>query len=182
MMLSALAVQIAPEQRPQVDELRGHLHKVQQRTRDMVSDLSPPGLYDLGLVPALQWLAVYLRSHEQLRVQLDGAVDEKAVPTALRVVVFKQVRELLRNVARHSGADAATVTLRGDRDRLVVTVADEGKGFEWNAAHLTNPPRGLGLWSIGNRMAEVGGRLDVDTAPGKGARLTLEFPLRGLSA
>jgi signal transduction histidine kinase len=182
MMLSALAVQIAPEQRPQVDELRRHLHKVQQRTRDMVSDLSPPGLYDLGLVPALQWLAVYLRSHEQLRVQLDGDVDEKAVPTSLRVVVFKQVRELLRNVARHSGTDAATVTLRGDRERLVVSVADEGKGFEWDAAHLTNPPRGLGLWSIGNRMAEVGGRLQVETAPGQGARVTLEFPLRGLSA
>lgn len=178
MMLSALAVQIAPEQRAQVDELRGHLHKVQQRTRDMVSDLSPPGLYDLGLVPALQWLAVYLRSHDQLRVELDGVVDEKAVPTALRVAVFRQVRELLRNVARHSGRDAATVTLRGDRERLVVSVADEGSGFLWDAAHLTNPPRGLGLWSIGNRMAEVGGRLQVETAPGQGARVTLEFPLR----
>ncbi|HTQ35505.1 MAG TPA: ATP-binding protein, partial [Steroidobacteraceae bacterium] len=171
-----------PEQRPQLDELRGHLHRVQQRTRDLVSDLSPPGLYDLGLVPALQWLAVYLRSHDRLQVQVAGEVDEAAVPTARRVLVFKLVGELLRNVVRHAGVETATVAVHGDRERLTVTVADEGRGFAWEPDMLTNPPRGFGLWSIGSRLAEFGGQLHVDTAPDRGARFTLELPLRSAPA
>ncbi len=100
MMLTVLGGQLPPEQRAKVDEFRGRLHRVQQRTRDMISDLSPPGLYDLGLMPALQWLVVYLRGHDNLQIQLDGTVDEAAVPTELRVLVFRLVREMLRNVGQ----------------------------------------------------------------------------------
>ncbi len=55
-----------------VDEVRARLRDVQERTRQMITDLSPPGLYDLGLVPALQWLAVYMRGHDRLSVELDA--------------------------------------------------------------------------------------------------------------
>jgi len=88
------------------------------------------------------------------------------------------VQELLRNVVKHAGADKATVTLRSDQQYLVVTVADVGRGFDWNPDMLVNPPRGFGLWSIANRLAELGGRLEVSSTPGHGARLTLEIQLR----
>jgi signal transduction histidine kinase len=177
MMLTVLGRDFTPEQRAQADELRSRLHKVQQRTRDMISDLSPPGLYDLGLMPALQWLVVYLRGHDKLQVELDGKLDELAVPTETRVLVFKIVRELLRNVTKHAGVDKASVTLHGDRTQLTVNVADEGKGFAWNPDALVSPPRGFGLWSIANRVAEVGGGLTVTTAPGSGAKLSIRIPL-----
>ncbi len=143
----------------------------------MISDLSPPGLYDLGLMPALQWLVVNLRGRDHLKVELDGVVDEAAVPTELRVLVFRLVREMLRNVVKHAKVDAAAVKIRGDRTRLLVEVRDDGRGFDWHPDHLANPRRGLGLWSIANRIAEVGGQLSVESAPGRGARLTLEIPL-----
>ncbi|MEJ0098587.1 MAG: ATP-binding protein [Pseudomonadota bacterium] len=177
MMLSSLASRLTPEQRAPLDEFRGRLHRVQQRTRDMISDLSPPGLYDLGLMPALQWLVVNLRGRDQLRVELDGVVDEASVPTQLRVLVFRLVREMLRNVVKHAKVDAATVRIRGDRSRLVIEVRDEGRGFDWHPDHLTNPGRGLGLWSIASRAGEVGGQLSVDSAPGRGACFTLTIPL-----
>jgi signal transduction histidine kinase len=177
MVLTALAKQLTPEQRAQIDELRGRLHRVQQRTRDLISDLSPPGLYDLGLEPALQWLVVYLRTHHHLHVQLDCAIDEVAVSTELRVLVFKLVRELLRNVMKHARTDRVTVQLRGTARRLTVAVSDAGCGFEWHPDNLTVPPRGFGLWSIATRMAELGGTFQVDSEPGRGARFTLEIPL-----
>jgi signal transduction histidine kinase len=179
MMLTSLGTQLAPEQRARLDELRGHLHRVQQSTRDMISDLSPPGLYDLGLVPALQWLVVYLRGRDRLRVELDAQVDELAIPVDLRVTVFKMVRELLRNVVKHAAVDTAMVRLRGDRTRLVVEVRDQGGGFGWHADYLVSPQRGFGLWSIGGRVAELGGRFSVESTPGRGAVFTLEIPLRG---
>ncbi len=179
MMLTALGAQLGPAQRAQLDDLRGHLHRVQQSTRDLISDLSPPGLYDLGLVPALQWLAVYLRGHDKLQVELAAEVDELAIPTDVRVAVFRMVRELLRNVVKHAEVDAAVVTVTGDRSRLHVAVSDHGRGFQWNPDYLTSPPRGFGLWSIGGRVAELGGSFSVDSAPGRGATLTLELPLSG---
>jgi signal transduction histidine kinase len=179
MMVTALGNGLAPEQRARLDELRGRLHRVQERTREMISDLSPPGLYELGLLPALQWLVVYLRNQDQpLRVELDGEVDETAMPVALRVLIFKLIRELLRNVVKHAGVDTAAVRVRGDQSRLLVEVRDEGRGFDWDPAHLTSPLRGFGLWSIADRLAPLGGQLSVTSAPGRGARFTLEIPLR----
>lgn len=177
MLLTVLGSQLPPQHRVQVDEFRGRLHRVQQRTRDMISDLSPPGLYDLGLIPALQWLAVYLRTHENMKVELEGSVEEAAVPTELRVLVFRLVREMLRNVVKHAGVEAAFIRVSGDKQRLLVEVRDEGGGFDWHPDQIANPKRGLGLWSIANRLREVGGQLDVVSAPGRGTRLTIELPL-----
>jgi len=178
MMVTALDNELVPEQRGRLDELRGRLHRVQERTREMISDLSPPGLYELGLAPALQWLALYLRTQHQLKVEMDSQVDEAAVPVALRVLVFKLIRELLRNVVKHAGVNAAAVRIRGDQSRLLVEVRDEGRGFNWDPAHLVSPPRGFGLWSIADRLLQVGGQLSVDSAPGRGARFTVAIPLR----
>lgn len=179
MMVTALGNELAAEQRPRLDELRGRLHRVQERTREMISDLSPPGLYELGLLPALQWLVVFLRTQDRpLRVELEGDLDEAAVPVPLRVLVFKLIRELLRNVVKHAGVETAAVRVRGNQSGLLVEVCDEGRGFAWDPANLTSPQRGFGLWSIADRLTQVGGQLGVDSAPGKGACFTLAIPLR----
>jgi signal transduction histidine kinase len=161
-----------------LDEVRVRLREVQDRTRHMISDLSPPGLYDLGLAPALQWLSVYVRGHDRLHVELDTRVSEDKLKLEMRVLVFKLVRELLRNVVKHAGVNAARVTVRGDADALRVEVADAGKGFEWQLDMFGARGGGFGLWSIADRVHEAGGRFTVDTAPGRGSRFDMEFPLR----
>jgi signal transduction histidine kinase len=161
-----------------VDEVRGRLREVQERTRHMISDLSPPGLYDLGLGPALQWLAVYVRGHDRLHVELDVRVREDAIRIDVRVLVFKLVRELLRNVVKHAGVQAARVVVSGDLERLHVEVSDQGRGFEWQMDMFGAASGGFGLWSIADRVHEAGGGFRVDTAPGRGSRFEMEFPLR----
>ncbi|MDR2215428.1 MAG: MASE1 domain-containing protein, partial [Nevskiaceae bacterium] len=128
MTLEAARTQSQPPVRLLLDDVRALLRDVQERTRNMIADLSPPGLYELGLEPALQWLAVYVRMHDWLQVELDARLREDAIPIEMRVLVFKLVRELLRNVAKHAGVSAARVQVRGDRERISVEVRDEGKG------------------------------------------------------
>ena len=178
MTLKVLGDQLAPELRQLVDEVRAGLYRVQERTRGTISELSPPGLYDLGLEPALQWLAVYLRGRDQFQVTVDCALDEARLPTELRVLVFKLVRELLRNAIKHAGVRAATVSAWTEQARLLVQVADAGQGFEWLPDASGAPRRGFGLWSAAGRVADAGGSLRVDSAPGRGTRVILEFPLR----
>jgi signal transduction histidine kinase len=178
-LLQAAREQATPEVRRQLDEVRTRLADVQERTRHMISDLSPPGLYDLGLTPALQWLTVYVRGHDQLHVNLELKVVEDAVRLDIRVLVFKLVRELLRNVIKHAGVNAATVSVLGDQSVLTVEVADDGRGFEWQLDMFGARSGGFGLWSIADRVHEAGGRFTVDTAPGRGSRFEMVFPLRG---
>jgi signal transduction histidine kinase len=177
----AMSLEVARMQAPQIgellDDVRVNLRKVQEHTRSMIADLSPPGLYELGLAPALQWLAVHFRSQEKLRVQLSSNVIEESINMELRVLIFKLVRELLRNVVKHAGVESATVRVQGDRTRVTVEVEDTGRGFEWQIEMFGSRPGGFGLWSISDRVGDVGGEFTVDTAPGRGARFKLVFPL-----
>lgn len=180
MTLNVARANAAPEVRLLIDEVRSRLHEVQERTRHMISDLSPPGLYDLGLGSALQWLSVYVRGHDRLDVSLQLDLREEAVLLETRVLVFKLVRELLRNVVKHAGVSSATVSVRGTATELEVEVSDRGRGFnaQMDMFGGEGGSRGFGLWSIADRVHEVGGRFTVDTAPGRGARFILQFPLR----
>ncbi|MEO8306476.1 MAG: MASE1 domain-containing protein [Pseudomonadota bacterium] len=153
------------------------LRDVQEHTRRMISDLSPPGLYDLGLGGALQWLSVYLRSHDGLRVELECRLQEAAIRLEMRVLVFKLVRELLRNVIKHAGVQSARVLVEGDAEQLRVVVSDQGCGFE-SQIDMFGARSGYGLWSIADRVQEVGGQFEVDAGVGRGARFEICLPLR----
>jgi len=119
-----------------------------------------------------------VRGHDRLHVELDVRVREDAIRVETRVLVFKLVRELLRNVVKHAGVQAARVAVRGDLQRLQVEVGDQGRGFEWQMDMFGGASGGFGLWSIADRIYEAGGRFNVDTAPGRGSRFEMEFPLQ----
>jgi signal transduction histidine kinase len=160
-----------------IEEVRNRLREVQEHTRQLITDLSPPGLYDLGLLPALRWLVDSLRSNDQLHVDLDAQLHEEAINLEMRILVFKLVRELLRNVVKHAGVDSASVRVRGGHQVLIVEVRDHGRGFD-SGNGVFGSAAGFGLWSIANRTQEIGGQFGVDSAPGKGSRVELVFPLR----
>ncbi len=177
MMLKVLRDQPGDGRNGLIDDLSTNLRSVQERTRTMIADLSPPGLYELGLQPALQWLSVRFRSHDQLHVELDCNVQEERIPMELRILIFKLIRELLRNVVKHSGVEQATVNVWDQAGQIHVQVMDSGKGFDWQLDMFSQRSGSFGLWSIAERISEMGGDLNVDTAPGRGARFTMSFPL-----
>ncbi|HMA12748.1 MAG TPA: ATP-binding protein, partial [Steroidobacteraceae bacterium] len=94
-------------------------------------------------------------------------------------LVFKLVRELLRNVVKHAGVTLAQVTVEEDEDWLCVVVSDEGRGFEWQMEMFAERSGRFGLWSVADRVRDVGGTFDVHTAIGSGARFVMRLPLAG---
>jgi len=153
------------------------VREVQAITQRVIADLSPPGLYELGLEPALQWLCVYMRTKDNLQVDLQVAADSAALDLDLRVLVFKLIRELLRNVVKHSGVQAAAVTVTQTDHELRVVVQDQGVGFEWQLSLFEPRAEGFGLWSVADRVRDAAGEMTVDTAPGRGCRVTVVFRL-----
>lgn len=146
-------------------------------TRSLTFELSPPVLYELGLGPALDWLGEqYARKH-----QLKIAVRDRCrrdLPDDLRVLFFKSARELLHNVVKHARASRATVDLSCNGDMIVLEVADDGCGFV--RASGPDLPRDytFGLFSLEERLRQLGGRLEIDTTPGAGTRVRLAATLR----
>jgi signal transduction histidine kinase len=178
MTLDALVTRSPPEIRLLLSEATNTVREVQAIAQRVIADLSPPGLYELGLEPALKWLSVYMRSKDNLQVELNVAAEDAAIGIELRVLVFKVIRELLRNVVKHSGVQFASVSVTRSPDELRVVVEDRGSGFEWQLSLFEPRAHGFGLWSVADRVRDAAGEMTVDTGPGRGCRVTVVFPLK----
>jgi signal transduction histidine kinase len=178
MTLDALVARSPPEIRLLLSEATNTVREVQAIAQRVIADLSPPGLYELGLEPALKWLSVYMRSKDNLQVDLKVTAEDAAIGIDLRVLVFKVIRELLRNVVKHSGVQFASVTVTRGPDELRAVVEDRGSGFEWQLSLFEPRAHGFGLWSVADRVRDAAGEMTVDTGPGRGCRVTVIFPLR----
>jgi signal transduction histidine kinase len=176
MTLDAAASRAPPEVRLLLGEATHTVREVQSITQRVIADLSPPGLYELGLEPALKWLSVYMRGKDNLQVDLQVAADAAAYDLDLRVLVFKLIRELLRNVVKHSGVQSAVVTVTQTPSELRIVVEDRGIGFEWQLSLFEPRSEGFGLWSVADRVRAAAGEMTVDTAPGRGCRVSVVFP------
>lgn len=147
-------------------------------SRSLSVELSPPMLYDAGLGAALEWLSCQMEEKHGLRVAL--AVSDEPEDEDIRVFLFQCIRELLFNTVKHAEVSFARITMcPAEHDCLCVTVSDEGHGFS-PAGVWENWQHGdsFGLRSIFERMALLGGRFDLDSAPGRGTRATLTVPRR----
>jgi signal transduction histidine kinase len=177
MTLGALVARSPPEIRLLLSEATNTVREVQAIAQRVIADLSPPGLYELGLEPALKWLSVYMRSKDNLQVDLKVTAEDAAINIDLRVLVFKVIRELLRNVVKHSGVQFASVTVTRGPEELRAVVEDRGSGFEWQLSLFEPRAHGFGLWSVADRVRDAAGEMTVDTGPGRGCRVTVIFPL-----
>jgi signal transduction histidine kinase len=138
--------------------------------RRLVYAMRPPALDELGLVPALRQQVASARTADGRPMQVTVAAPElPQLPAAVEVAAYRIATEAVTNSARHSGTDRAWVQIERDGDLLGLTVRDEGAVHrEWVA--------GVGLSSMRERAAEVGGTLEVTTDE-RGSRVTALLPL-----
>jgi CheY-like chemotaxis protein/anti-sigma regulatory factor (Ser/Thr protein kinase) len=133
----------------------------------------------LGLPAALTWLAGRTRSQYGLVVQVSADPHANSDRKDVRTLLFESVRELLFNAVKHAQVDKVTIDLSLDQDdALCITVADQGLGFD--PAGLVERGKagrgGWGLFSIRERLTLLGGRFDIESAPGQGTRFRLVAP------
>ena len=149
-------------------------------TRTLVSQLSPPMLDEGGLPMALRWLAEQMQQRGlSVSVRLNSEIPP--LPKDHAALLFQSVRELLINCSKHAGVHCATVILEQITDSLHIRVSDQGHGFDPSELSMrtrpTNTAPSFGLYSIRERMRALGGRFELQTAPGKGTTTTLVFPV-----
>jgi len=154
---------------PQLAAIEEGLRDALAETRALVAAAAPVALGDGGLLPALTRLAERMTRDTGIRVTVSPA-DPLKLDRAGEVVLLRSAQEALANVRKHSGASAAQVGVDGDDTEIVLTVDDDGRGFDPEA-----PSSGYGLDGLRERLALVGGRVEVASQPGM-TRLRVILP------
>jgi signal transduction histidine kinase len=148
-------------------------------TRSLTLELSPPILYQLGLGPALEWLTEKTGEEYGIKVAFEDDEQEKELRDEMKVLLFQAVRELLINVVKHAKTQNAKVSIKRDTINIRVCVEDDGTGFIPSEIIFSKSKRTVfGLFSIKERLDQLGGNLEIDSQPGRGTRATLVAPLK----
>jgi two-component system, NarL family, sensor histidine kinase UhpB len=160
-----------PEQR--VDEMLTMLDETLASVRRISADLRPLMLDDLGLNAAIEWLARDAGRRMGVEVTLHLDESEPEVDDRLATAIFRMIQEALTNVARHARATEVRIALRRSDTELVLTVEDDGIGYPERSMQRAGS---LGLLGLRERAGMFGGRLELGSPPGGGARLTIRLP------
>ncbi len=147
--------------------------------RRLSSNLHPSVLDDFGLLIALKLLCEEIEKIQKIKILFEPA-DRKMgrFEPHVEIALFRIVQEALSNIGKHAGASEVRVRLGMDGETVRLQIRDNGSGFDLASVHLKkDSSRGLGLISMRERSEELGGTCRIESMPGKGTTITVEFPV-----
>ncbi|SDP41226.1 cache domain-containing protein [Desulforhopalus singaporensis] len=172
---------LAPGYKKIIEETNSLISQIIQDTRTLTFEISPPILYDFGLEAGVDWLVEQTREQHGVEIEFQRNLQfgHRCMDSGFRVLIFRAIRELLFNTIKHAKARTVTVSMVRDADDLIVSVADDGVGFDTSAVNL-NVTRslGFGLFSIKERLGNLGGYLEIESRVGSGTQVTLTSPIK----
>jgi len=147
-----------------------------ERIRDVMADLRPEVLDDYGLVAALRWYGERFSERTGIPVTVQGSEPSPRMPEIIESALFRIAQEALTNAAKHSGGGQVAVNFEEKNEVIRLKVADNGKGFACEAFGRSKKQEGWGFLTMQERAQAVGGRLQVESAPGRGTQVIVEVP------
>jgi signal transduction histidine kinase len=147
--------------------------------RQIIADLRPSHLDDLGLIPALRWYFSKIEARYALRTHFEVNGFQKRLPAECETILFRITQEAITNVIKHADANEVLIRLAIEPPQVNLSITDDGKGFI-PAQVLSRKPTlsGWGLLGMQERVSLLGGRMKIDSAPGEGTRISITvFPV-----
>jgi signal transduction histidine kinase len=172
--------EISHEHARVLEEVCERLKKVIQDTRSLTFDLSSPLLYMIGFEAAAeQWLADEIQEKHGIKTEFENDEQHKPIGNDIRAILFRNLRELLINVVKHAKAEKVKVSVCREDADIRVSIEDDGVGFDPVEVRSRSIMDGkFGLFSIGERLEQLGGRVEIDSKPGTGSRVMMTAPLK----
>ena len=149
-----------------------------EEARRIQMDLRPSVLDDLGILAALSWLCRnFEATYSHIHIEKQTHIQEEEVPLPLKTPIYRISQEALNNIAKHSKADLARLSLKKIEDKIELKIEDNGTGFDLEKIlSQDRDKRGLGLNSMRERTELSGGTFDVESTKGKGATIRASWP------
>ena len=158
-------------QRAEAD-VRGLVVQALQDVRALAVELRPSALDDFGLGPAVERLAQTFGERSGISTTVETHLDDR-LPPELETTLYRVVQEALSNVVKHAGAERVSIVLAQRGSGVAATIDDDGQGFDESLIR----PDALGLTGMRERLALVGGTLEIESAPGSGTTVAARVPV-----
>jgi two-component system sensor histidine kinase UhpB len=180
MDISWLSRRVDPEEEgakkflQKLDSMSDLVDKTIQTVQKITAELRPGLLDDLGLVPAIEWLAQEFENQTNIPCRIQLFCELVDIDPDCSTAIFRISQEALTNVARHAKATRVSISLKEENDSLVLKINDNGRGIE---ADDVFAPSSLGLMGMRERIRPFGGELKITGMPNKGTSLTVTLPV-----
>jgi signal transduction histidine kinase len=168
-----------PEIIDRIENVSQALRTAIQATRDAIFNLSLPQLNEIGLYAAVHdWMKEQIELKYNISTSISGEDDKFHIDENTRFLLFRSIRELMMNVMKHARATRLKIEFKRNDEMLEISVRDDGIGFNYNANLLRLQSNTYGLFSIQERISDLGGSMEVDSVGGKGTYIKLLIPLK----
>lgn len=174
--LAEASTEASDSVRQRLVEVRAYLDAIEEQLRRIAHEIRPRLLEDVGLVPALEFLAENVEKRRGFAITID-ADRRLALPRAVETTVYRVVQEGLNNIARHASAAHVHVRVRRVANTVHCTIEDDGVGFDVDEVLSRPGDSGLGLAGIRERVRLLGGQVDVRSVPRRGTDVVIAIPL-----
>jgi PAS domain S-box-containing protein len=161
-----------------LESLHSQAVEALEYVRHYAQNLRPRILDDLGLLPALEWMADDMEKNYGIKVHVEVIGSQRSLPTEVQLLVFRIAQQALSNIRRHAEASVATIELEFGEDNLRMTVSDNGKGFEvpQRIEDLASAGR-LGILGMYERARLLRGTIEIKSELNKGTQVVAKIPL-----
>jgi signal transduction histidine kinase len=178
MELEAMRLDLKPPAADATAHVVQTLQQTLETTRSLTVQLSPPVLRELGLLPALRWLAREVLQPRGIEVQFEFHDPQVKLEDETALILFQSVREIFANVIKHSHATNVVIRTSRQDGRLHICVEDNGVGFD-SVRWVVQPDLGnhFGLFNIREQLRAVGGILEFESEPKRFTRAQVSIPL-----
>jgi signal transduction histidine kinase len=178
MKLDAASAAPTPQQvHERLKEARAFASRTLAEVHALIYELRPAVLDDLGLFPAIRWLAEHYLTPVGIGFRCEVCVPERRLSAELQTTLFRAIQEAIHNVARHSGATQVLIQVEERERELLVEIEDDGHGFAPESVKVPGPSgRGLGLLGMRERMSIIGGSVEIFSSTEAGTRVVLRAP------
>ncbi|MCP4292401.1 MAG: hypothetical protein GY780_11280, partial [bacterium] len=159
-------------------QISDSLNEVVKKIWSLSFQLCPPGLFNAGLVPTLEWLVGQFNNQHEASFQLHAETQHPPLNKQARGSLFQMIRELLVNSVKHGNPDNISIVITQDSNNLLVSVIDDGVGFDvMEIMNSTQATSGFGLFSIRERLSFFSGSLNIESDSQIGTTVKISFPL-----
>jgi PAS domain S-box-containing protein len=174
--LGTLQKSAPPHIAESLKNISDNISQAVKQTRTLTFDLSPPTLYTLGFEIAIQELIELFCEEHKMEYSFQNSDAPKPLTDPVKVLLYRSTREMLINIAKHAKAKLVKIVLSRANNDIEITIEDDGKGFDISAAKEKS--KGLGLFSVRERLRHIGGKLEIESKRGKGTHIILTAPLK----
>jgi PAS domain S-box-containing protein len=179
--IDGLAHTLPPAGQQTIGEIKQLIERIEMELRRLSHELRPTILDDLGLVPALEFLAQGVSKRFGIRITVEGNTSGRLSPQT-EVALYRVVQEALNNTTKHARATHVSVRMHKEQNKIHLSISDDGVGFDVQSVMGQKGRHGLGLLGMRERLIPLRGECIINSSPGKGTEISVLVPSEGKDA